>query len=148
MPMGKVEGRLRVALLLIAGLICIGTPLELLLTEHYTEIPQLIPFGLCGLGLVALVAALIRPGRGVLRALRVAMTLLAGSGLLGIVLHLVNNYAFELEIRPGTAAADVLIPALKGANPLLAPGVLALAGLLAILATYYHPLLGKRAEAT
>jgi hypothetical protein len=36
-----------------------------------------------------------------------------------------------------------LLEALTGAAPLLAPGVLALAGVLAIAATYYHPALGR-----
>jgi hypothetical protein len=35
------------------------------------------------------------------------------------------------------------VDALMGANPLLAPGILALAGVLAIAATYHHPALRK-----
>jgi hypothetical protein len=73
--------------------------------------------------------------------MRGAMTLMVmGSGL-GLGLHLLNNYQFEQEIRPSAAAVDVFQEALKGANPLLAPGILALAGLLAIAATTYHPAL-------
>ncbi|MBL8156945.1 MAG: hypothetical protein JNM70_22415, partial [Anaerolineae bacterium] len=60
---------------------------------------------------------------------------------LGLGLHLLGNTQFEQEIRPSAAAVDVLLEALKGANPLLAPGILALAGLLAIAATTYHPML-------
>ena len=63
-------------------------------------------------------------------------------------LHLVNNYQFEAELRPGAAAGDIFMQALMGANPLLAPGILALAGVLAIAATYYDPALSRQLTIT
>jgi hypothetical protein len=58
-------------------------------------------------------------------------------------LHLFDNFAFEREIRPNAALVDVIINALRGVNPLLAPGILALAAALAIAATYRHPVLHR-----
>jgi len=37
-----------------------------------------------------------------------------------------------------------LIKAVSGGNPLLAPGILALAAIIALAATYYHPALVER----
>ena len=58
--------------------------------------------------------------------------------------HIEHNLAFELEIRPNASASDVWLDALKGASPLLAPGVLGLAASLALAATYQHPALARR----
>lgn len=131
--------RLRQFLLAIAGLIFLATPVELLLVEHFDSPQQIIPFILCALGVSAVAAALLRPQRRTLLALRWAMLLAILGGAIGAYLHIANNVAFELEIRPNAALGAVLIDALGGASPLLAPGILALAGILAIAATYYHP---------
>ena len=139
-----VEQRLRIFLLAIAGCICAGTIVELLLAEHTETAVQLIPFALCGLGLLAVAAALVRPRRATLIALRVVMPLLILGSLFGVYEHIENNLAFELEIRPSATASDVWLDALKGASPLLAPGVLGLAASLALAATYRHPALARR----
>ena len=143
-----VSQRLRIFLLRLAGFLCIGTTIELLLAEHTKDPIQLVPFVLCAIGLLAVLAALFRPQRVTLLALRGVMGLLMVGSLFGIYEHLESNIAFELDIRPGVGVASVLIDALKGAAPLLAPGILALAGLLAIAATYYHPALVGRPSRT
>jgi hypothetical protein len=66
--------------------------------------------------------------------------------LIGIYEHIEHNLAFELEIRPNATAGQVFMEALGGASPLLAPGILALAAILAIAATYYHPAFGKQTK--
>lgn len=128
--------RLRLFLLATAGFIFLATPLELLLIEHFESPQQFIPFLLCALGLATVALAVFRPRWATLLALRWAMAVVIAGSMLGIYLHIANNLAFELEIRPGAAAGSVLIDALGGASPLLAPGILALAGALAIAATY------------
>jgi hypothetical protein len=70
--------------------------------------------------------------------------LLVAGSLFGVYEHIEHNLAFELEIRPGAGLGDVWFEALKGASPLLAPGILVLAAILAIAATYYHPALERR----
>jgi hypothetical protein len=136
-----VEQRLRTFLLGLAGWMCAGTIVELFLAKHYDDPVQLIPFVLCGMGLVAVVAALLRPRRATLLALRGVMGLLIFGSLLGIYEHLASNFAFELEMRPSAVWSGVWFQALRGAAPLLAPGILAVAGVLAIAATYAHPAL-------
>lgn len=137
----RIVQRLRLIMLLAAGSMFVVTPVELWLQGHYQETAQLIPFVLCVLGILTVVAVVFRPRRGTIRALRGVMILVALGSLLGIGLHLYNNFQFELDIRPSAAAGDVAVAALTGANPLLAPGILAFAALLAIAATYYHPAL-------
>jgi hypothetical protein len=137
----QIEGRLRRILLLLVTLVFPGTVAELILEEHTKETLQWIPFILCAAGFVAVVAALVRPERITLLALRVVMVFVGAGGLLGMGLHLLNNYEFAREIRPSAASADLIIPALKGANPLLAPGILVFAAVVALAATYYHPAL-------
>jgi hypothetical protein len=144
MSAAAIDLRLRQFLLLLTALTLFGTLGELWLTEHTQEPLQLIPFVLGGAGLLAVAAALLRPQRATLIALRLVMIAVALGGLLGIGLHLANNLAFEQEIRHGAAAGDLLLATLKGANPLLAPGIMVFAGLLALVATYYHPALGDR----
>lgn len=133
-----ILARLRRWLLWLSGGLCLGTVIELWLTEH-TESIQLLPFGLCGLGLLAVAGALVRPQKFTLWSLRAVMGLMAlGSGL-GIYEHLESNAGFYLEIHPNAGTAAVLGGAFTGANPLLAPGILALAAVLAWAATYQHP---------
>ncbi len=139
-----IEQRQRRFLLLVSAAICVGTVLELLLTEHMGSAIQYVPFVLCGLGLTIVLLVLFRSKRRTLLALRIVMIIVAlGSGF-GMVEHLEHNVAFEMEIRPNATISEVWLDALQGANPLLAPGILALAAVLAIGATYYHPLLEKK----
>lgn len=134
-----VEERLRRFLLGSAAFVFAGTVVELLFIGHAEDPVQFLPYALAGLGLAAALAAFYAPRRPVLRALRGVMTVVVLGSLFGLYEHLVHNFAFELEIRPGSTATDVFWDALGGASPLLSPGILALAGALALAATYAHP---------
>jgi hypothetical protein len=57
--------------------------------------------------------------------------------------HIENNIAFQLEIWPDLSPFEMLASGLGGANPLLAPGILGIAALLALTAAYYNPGLGE-----
>jgi hypothetical protein len=138
-----VETRLRRALLLLAVLGLGAALIELLLEDHYQEPLQFIPFGLCAIGLPALVAALARPSAATLRVLRWVMLVVALGGALGVTIHLLGNFNFEQEVHPTLAIGQRLINTLKGADPLLAPGSFTFAALLALLATYAHPALER-----
>lgn len=139
-----VEQRLRTFLLGLSAWMCIGTIVELFLAKHYDDPLQFVPFILCGVGLMAVVVVLWRPLRGTLLMLRGVMGMLMLGSLFGVYEHLVNNFAFELEMRPSAAWSDVWFQALRGAAPLLAPGILALAAMIAIAATYGHPVLASQ----
>jgi hypothetical protein len=142
-----ILARLRSFLLWVAGGMFVGTVIELWLTEHTESLVQLIPFGLCGLGLLMVVLGLSYPRRATLLALRVSMFVIAAGSVFGLYQHLSGNLAFELEIHPGASLAEALPATLSGVAPLLAPGILMLAALLALAATYYHPALSQRSEA-
>ncbi len=135
--------RLRRFLLILVAFVCAGTIVELLLTEHVEHPLQLIPFGLCVLALLAVGAVWFRPQRGTIMTLRGVMVVVAAGSVLGMYLHLANNLDFELEIRPNANGSEVIMDALMGVNPLLAPGILVLVAVLAIAATYYHPALER-----
>jgi hypothetical protein len=138
-----VEAQIRQFLLTLAALIFLGTPVELLLQDHTEESIQWIPFVLCAFGLITVVAALLRPGRNSLIIVRSVMLVVAAGGLLGMGLHLLGNFEFEQEIRPNGTFLEVAQAALKGANPLLAPGILIFTSLVVWIATYHHPALSK-----
>ncbi len=135
--------RVRWFLLMLAAVIYAGVPVELYFAEHTEEQYQKIPFILCGIGLVVVGMVLIYPRRYTLWPARLWMVIIAAGGLLGMYFHLNGNFEFELEIRPNATRSDVLMDALRGANPLLAPGVLAFAAMVVLIATYYHPALQK-----
>lgn len=139
--------RLRRFLLTVSALLFFGTLVELWLVEHTETVVQLIPFALCGLGLIVVIVVLLHPRRATMLALRALMGLVLLGSLFGVYEHIVGNIAFQNEIHPNATTREVVMGAISGANPLLAPGILALAAMLAIAATYHHPSLVKgRAE--
>lgn len=141
-----IEARLRQFLLGLAGVLCLGTVVELALTEHTEQPLQWVPFVLCGLGLAAVAAVLVRPGRATLWGLRLTMGALLAGALLGSYQHGLSNLEIVRETHPNAAAAEAVGRALAGAAPLLAPGILAVTAAVALAATYYHPALGQRAD--
>lgn len=135
--------RLQRFLLVLSVLLLSGTVVELLLVNHKEDVVQLIPFFLCGLGAFAALLVLFRPRRATVLGLRLCMALVVCGSLFGIYEHFANNVAFQREISPSAPMRDVLVHAVAGGNPLLAPGTLAVAAVLALAATYYHPALEK-----
>ncbi|HEX6983356.1 MAG TPA: hypothetical protein VF181_11400 [Balneolaceae bacterium] len=134
-----VEQRFRRFLLAVTGFIFIGTVLELILLEHFQEAIQFTPFILCGAGLLTVVVAWAAPNRFTLLALRWVMAAVALGSLFGMYQHFSGNLAFTMEINPTFTTTEALWPAIKGSYPLLAPGILLIAGLLGIAVTYRHP---------
>ena len=133
--------RYRTFLLLVAGFSCVFTIVELWLEEHTGDPPQLIPFFLCGFGAAAIAAALVRPRRTTVKLLRIVMGVMLFGSLFGLFEHVEHNWEIAKEIRPNATFSVLLSDTLHGANLLLAPGILALAAVLAIAATYFHPVL-------
>jgi len=133
--------RLRIFLLLLSGFLFIGTLLELVFTGHTEEPVQWVPFVLCGVGLVVTIAALVRPTPLTLRLLQVSMVVIALGSLLGFYEHIQGNLGFRLETHPNSTTPELVVAALGGTDPLVAPGILAVAGILGLAATYRHPAL-------
>ena len=141
-----IEQKYRVFLLVMAAAVLMATTVELLLTEHAESFVQLIPYILSGIGVVSIAAVLHRATPWRLRVLLAAAVLLSVGGAFGIYEHLAHNFAFELEIRPSATTAELAAKAIRGASPLLAPGVLTFAALLAAASVYRHPNLRKAAR--
>ncbi|HYG08613.1 MAG TPA: hypothetical protein VD835_01435 [Pyrinomonadaceae bacterium] len=147
MTPADILSRLRRFLLVFSVMLMGGALLELWLIEHTADPLQFVPFVLCALAALAALVALVRPRRATLLALRACAALLVLGSLLGIYLHVEGNYALQREISPNAPAGATLFATLGGANPLLAPGILAVAAVLALAATYHHPALVKENKA-
>lgn len=127
--------------LIIACAMCAGIIAELWLTGHYDDPLQWVPFIVCGIGIVLLIAALARPQHGLLRSLQVLMIVMAIAGGVGTIVHLRSNLELAREVKPAKAQSQPLWMALTGRNPPLAPGALGVTALIALAATYKHPAL-------
>lgn len=143
MSPAEILSRLRRFLLGFSALLFGGAAVELWLVEHTKDAVQLIPFVLCGLGSAAALIALLRPRGVTMWGLRMCMGLIACGSLLGVYLHVDSNISFQREINPNEPPRERLLNALGGASPLLAPGILAVAAVLALAVTYHHPALEK-----
>ncbi len=138
----EVLQQLRRFLLALSILLFMGSLTELWLVGHTEDTIQWLPFALSVGGAIVSALFYLRPGKGTSRALRVWMALVILGTLLGIYLHVEGNFYFEREIAPRAPTEELLWKALEGGNPLLAPGILAVAGILAIAATYRHEIAG------
>lgn len=130
--------RLRRFLLVLSILLFGGALVELWLVGHTQDLIQWLPFGLCIMGSLAVLLVLLRPGQGTVKVLRICMALIALGTLLGIYLHVEGNVLFAQEIQPNSPTTQLVLKGLGGANPLLAPGILAVAAVLAVAATYRY----------
>ncbi|SHF48829.1 hypothetical protein SAMN05443144_10970 [Fodinibius roseus] len=145
MSISSAEQQLRSFLFGVAAFIFIGTVAELYLLEHFEETRQWIPIILSVAGSTLCTAAWWKPNRTLYWGIRWLMGLIALASLYGMYLHFMGNYEFTLEINPSFSATEAIWPAIKGSYPLLAPGILFLGAILALAATYRHPVM-KRQE--
>jgi hypothetical protein len=141
MSQSAVVQQLRRFLLGVVAVIFIVTVFELILLDHTEETLQWIPFIVSGIGLLATLGGWIAPSQIAIRFLRWVMIGVALASLVGIYLHFSGNLAFTREINPSFTLSESIWPAMKGSYPLLAPGILFLAGILGLAATYRHPAL-------
>lgn len=139
MPSNSVEQRLRRFLLAVTAAIFFGSVIELILIGHTEETLQWIPFGMAIVGLSAVTGVWFIPNRKTLLYLRVIMVLAILVSVAGMFLHFRGNWAFTREIHPSYTIYESIWPALTGASPLVAPGILLLAGVLGLGATWKHP---------
>ena len=127
---------------LVAGMT--GTLVELLLIGHDEMAAQFAPLVLLGLGLLVGAWNLIAPRAATIRVLQLLMVLFVGSGIVGVGLHYRGNQAFELEMHPSASGMTLVSDTLTGATPVLAPGSMALLGIVGLAFTYRHPLLSSQ----
>ncbi len=126
----------------------LGTTAELIFIGHYENPFQYTPLVLLGAGLASLGWHVGIPGVAALRTLQVVMVMFAVSGAVGVGLHFHGNEEFELEMYPTRGGVDLIWKTLSGATPVLAPGSMALLGVIGLAHTYRHPSAGERAAET
>jgi len=138
-----ILGRLRKFLLILSGLLMTGTLSGMMFIEHVKEPVQWILVGLCGLGMIGVGVALLWPQRAVLLGLRAGMSVIVVGSVLGGYEHIIGNLAFHNELNAKATWFETFRATLGGPSPLLAPGVLALAAVLAVAATHRHSVAAK-----
>lgn len=121
-----------------------GMSAELLLLGHFESIAQAVPLLLLGVGLAVLVWHVAAPGAASVRALQGTMMLFIVSGGIGVGLHYDGNVEFELEMYPSMSGLELIRNTLSGATPVLAPGTMALLGLVGLALVYRHPALERQ----
>ncbi len=119
----------------------LGMGAELLLIGHIDDGYQFVPVIVLVVVAMALAWSVVRPRRLTVWVVRLAMLSSVASGLVGVILHYRGNEAFELEMYPTLSGPALLFETVTGATPVLAPGSMALLGLVGLAATYHHPAL-------
>lgn len=128
--------QLRRFMFCLAAIIFAITPVELWFSNHVQSPTQLIPFVLCLLGVLGVLLVVWQPYAKQILIVRASMILTIVASAYGTFEHVENNIEFAREINPAIAGVDLLTKALGGANPLLAPGILAIAAIIVLLALH------------
>ena len=124
---------------LLLGLLVLGmagTSTELWFMSHYEDWWQIIPFAGMGISLVTLLWFSFSRSTGATRSFRICMFLLMIIGATGTILHYRANMEFQLEMDSTLSGMALLFKVLHAkAPPALAPGNMALLGLLGLIST-------------
>lgn len=139
--------RIRTFLLITLFVGLCGTGAELLLIGHFESVQQRIPLSLITIGVLTAGWHAVTPGRASVRVLQSVMALFVLSGVVGVGLHYQGNEEFELEMYPTMRGLELAQKTLTGATPVLAPGSMALLGLIGLTHSYRHPSLHGGAAA-
>jgi hypothetical protein len=129
--------RLRRLLLVLLLVGTSGTATELWLMGHHEDPWQWTPLVVLVATAAASVWVLSRWSPGPVRVLRACLLLLVVSGLIGAVLHYRANMEFQLEMDGSLAGIALMLKVLHAkAPPALAPGNMALLGLVGLAAVW------------
>ena len=119
---------------LFLGMLGVGA--DLLLTEHYEALNQLVPLIALGVTLVALGWDTVANARMSRRVLRIALLGLVASGIAGCYLHYESNEEFKRELDPSLDGWHLVLESMRSHSPpSLAPGVMGLLGAIGWIAT-------------
>ena len=120
--------------LLVLGLV--GTTTELWFMSHYEVWKQIIPFAGMGASLLTLLWFSFARSTWATRSFRLCMFVLMVIGATGTILHYRANMEFQLEMDSTLSGMALLFKVLHAkAPPALAPGNMALLGLLGLIST-------------
>jgi multisubunit Na+/H+ antiporter MnhB subunit len=133
----------RKGILAVIALGILGMSAELLMIGHYEDSSQLLPLAAAAIALALILAVAWRPRVFTLRTLQFVMLTFVGTGITGITLHFEASAEFQREIDPAISGMALVRKVMDAtAPPLLAPGIMVQLGLLGLLYTYRHPVLG------
>jgi hypothetical protein len=128
---------IRRLLLTLLCLACVGTTAELWLMGHHEDAWQWAPLAVmtvCALGAIWVMATW---SLAAIRVLRVLMAVLILTGAIGGVMHYRANMEFQLEMDPSLGGVALMTKILHAkAPPSLAPGNMALVGLIGLVAVW------------
>lgn len=115
----------------------VGSLTELALIGHFEDPWQVVPLAALTVSIVVVVWHAVARSRASLAAIRLAMAVLMAAGATGIVLHFRGNAEFQLEMDPSRRGWDLIAAVMQAtAPPSLAPGNLALLGVIGLIGTY------------
>ena len=131
--------RLRTALAVLYLFSAAGLIAELLLTRHTEDFWQKLPIFLLVAGMVAIVPTFISSSRIVLALFQMVLVLQIISAAAGIYFHHAAREEFQLEAYPDLAGWELFMEAVSQRNPPpLAPGAMAMTGLIGLAWSYRH----------
>jgi hypothetical protein len=117
-----------------------GTATELILIGHDESLWQWLPLVILAIAIImslGMVATRHRPRAAVTRLFQGSMVLLIVSGALGSTLHYRANMEFKLEMDPSLSGFALFSSVIRAkAPPSLAPGTLALLGLVGLTSAF------------
>lgn len=127
---------------LLVGMV--GTAADLTLLGHTEDRLQWIPLIALGVGVGAVFMTLVTPTLRAVRGLAVVMAGFIATSLAGLYFHFRGNVEFELEMYPSMSGTELIWESLTGATPALAPGSMALLGMIGLVYAFRHPVLQDR----
>lgn len=125
---------------MLLGLLALGmtgTTAELWFMGHHEDWWQIVPLAAMGTSTAVMVWLVLAWSAWALRVFRGCMVLLMLSGATGAVLHFRANMEFQLEMDPTLGGRALVSKVLHAkAPPALAPGNMALLGLLGLVGVW------------
>ena len=109
-----------------------GSTAELLLLGHIEGWEQMIPVALLALSVVVLIVHALKCTWATSAVFLMTMWLFIISGAVGVALHFQGNAEFEREMYPEMKGLELAQKTMTGATPVLAPGTMALLGLVGL----------------
>ncbi len=126
--------RLLLALLCLA---CVGTTTELWMMGHHEDPWQWAPLAVMVMCAACAVWVFTTWAGPAVRTLRVLMVVLILTGMTGAFMHYRANMEFQLEMDPSLGGIELMSKILHAkAPPSLAPGNMALIGLIGLVAVW------------
>lgn len=116
-----------------------GTSTELTLLGHFEEPAQSAPLIVLASCLAVTIWQLLSPTAASVRAMRVVMTLLIVTSVVGVGFHFVGNLEFKQELYPELQGLELFMESVTGVTPVFAPGSMLLLGFVGLTSTLRHP---------